>query len=317
MKVQRRRFVLSEIVFLVTIVVAVFFTYINYKYLQLNSTIEPLKKFKIPIINDYNNACFRARKDSVPKIRYGELNYPFINLGFPKIGSSSIHSFFGCAGYRSLHYRCNRSTKCAECIKRSVQEGLQPLYYCTMAEVYSQIDDGREYFPQINHLEEIVKQYPNATLLLTFRNMESWYASLSKWTRNGTRMDQELMISDIPGLPYGMGRNAAEFSTWFCNHIERVRGVVERNPSLTLVEIDLEDEDGTRQQMSDIFNVDASCWVRANANLDLHPELKSENIIATSDIQSKWFLLGSRMIKGKDGSKRKRNYHGQQFLNYP
>ncbi|KAL7504607.1 hypothetical protein ACHAXN_002493 [Cyclotella atomus] len=269
----------------------------------------------MPITNDDSRDCLRARSDSIPTDRYGKLSYPFINMGFPKIGSSSLHSFFGCAGYRSAHYRCSSSTKCSECIQQSVREGLQPFHHCIAAEVYSQIDDGRNSFPQIDYLEHILDTYPNATLLLAFRNMDSWYHSLSKWTRNNTNLAQDLVKADIKGLPTGMGNNVHDFSTWFCNHVNRVRDAVSKSPSHTLVEIDLDDEVKTRQFMSNVFDVDASCWGRANANLDLHPELKKENIV-TAEGQKKWFLMGDKMIKGKDGIRRKRNYPGQQFLNY-
>ena len=67
--------------------------------------------------NRYTDECYRARKDTVPLSRYGKLEPPFINLGFPKIGSSSIHSFFTSAGYRGMHYRCRKDKTCAECIK--------------------------------------------------------------------------------------------------------------------------------------------------------------------------------------------------------
>jgi len=124
------------------------------------------------------------------------------------------------------------------------------------------------------------------------------------------------MLADIKGFPSGTGRNVHEFSAWFCNHVRRVRHAAEKQPSLTLIEIDLDDERGTRQRMSELLDVDANCWGRSNANLELHPELSNQNTI-TAEGQSKWFLVGSRTIKGKNGSRRIRNYSGKQFLNYP
>lgn len=313
---QGRRYRLSKTVFLCS----VFFCfccaiYINYRYIQLVFLESDTGNQKSEAMGiNYNNECFRARRETVPNSRYGKLNYPFINLGFPKIGSSSIHSFFGCAGYRSAHYRCSPTTRCSECIQQSVHGGLLPFHHCVLAEVYSQIDDGRNNFPQIDYMDELVNGYPNATFLLAFRSMDNWYHSLTKWTRNGTRMDHDLMEADIKGFPSGMGQNIHEFSTWFCNHVNRVRDAVSQSPTSTLVEIDLDDEDSTRQRMSDIFNVDASCWGRANANLDVHPELSGKTLSAEG--QSKWFLLGNKMIKAKDGTRRKREYPGEPFLSY-
>lgn len=312
---NQRRYPWSKIVLVSTICITILsISYVNFQYVRL-MTSSSNGASNVSMINDYSKDCFSARTESVPKDRYGRLSYPFINVGFPKIGSSSLHSFFGCAGYRSVHYRCSRSTKCSECIQQSVQEGLQPLHHCVVAEVYSQIDDGRNSFPQIDYLDNMLEAYPNATLLLAFRNMDSWYRSLTKWTRNGTMMAHDLVQADITGLPTGIGNNVDEFSTWFCNHVDRVRDVVSKSPSHTLVEIDLDDEVKTRQFVSDVFDVDANCWGRANANLDVHPELKRENIV-TAEGQKKWFLLGGNMIKGKNGIRRKRNYPGRQFLDY-
>ena len=316
MEVKRRRYPLSNIFSFCTICTSIFsITYVNYKHMRMVSIESTVNAQKLSP-NDYSSDCFKARQDSVPKSRYGKLNYPFINLGFPKIGSSSIHSFFGCAGYRSSHYRCSPTMKCSECIRQSIQSGLKPLHNCILAEVYAQIDDGRSNFPQIDYLNEIIDGYPNATFILVFRNMNSWYESLSKWTRNGTRMVHDLMQSNIQGLPSGIGRDVQEFSEWFCSHVTRVRDTIARSSTHnTLVEIDLDDTVKTRQQMSDIFSVDANCWGRANVNLDIHTNLDGENIVSREG-QSKWFLLGDKMIKGKDGTKRNRNYTGQQFLNY-
>eukprot|EP00571_Detonula_confervacea_P011035 CAMPEP_0172306294 /NCGR_PEP_ID=MMETSP1058-20130122/7394_1 /TAXON_ID=83371 /ORGANISM="Detonula confervacea, Strain CCMP 353" /LENGTH=123 /DNA_ID=CAMNT_0013018127 /DNA_START=8 /DNA_END=376 /DNA_ORIENTATION=+ len=86
------------------------------------------------------DSCLRARKDTIPQSLYGNLSLPFINLGFPKMGTSSIHAFFGCAGYKSVHYRCQRNTFCAECIVQSTQAGLPPLKKCGYADVFSQLD---------------------------------------------------------------------------------------------------------------------------------------------------------------------------------
>jgi hypothetical protein len=161
-------------------------------------------------------------------------------------------------------------------------------------------------------LNELVEGYPNATFILVFRDMNHWYQSLQKWSMNGTRMDEHLMMADIQGFPAGVGRNIDEFSQWFCNHVTRVRDVINKFQA-TLVEIDLEDDAKTRQLMSDIFDVDADCWSRSNANLELHPELGSS---ATAEGQTKWFITGNKFIKGKDGKRRKRNYPGHKFPLY-
>jgi hypothetical protein len=85
-------------------------------------------------------------------------------LGFPKMGTSSIHAFFGCAGYRSMHFRCHPSYACAECLQKQyhnlkrdrrqgvVVENKVDLKSCGISDVYSQIDRDN-YFPQVRDMK--------------------------------------------------------------------------------------------------------------------------------------------------------------------
>ena len=257
--------------------------------------------------NRYAGECYRARKDTVPLSRYGKLQPPFINLGFPKIGSSSIHSFFTCAGYRGMHYRCRKDKTCAECIKESVKEGLPNakntrFSQCGKADVYSQIDTGSwGSFPQMDYLEEIVGGIPNATFFLSFRSMDKWYHSISHWPPDsapGSHMSDGLRKANITGFPTGMGKNQEEFSSWFCNHVTRVRQLIANHPSQTLVEIDIEDST-IGQHMSDIFDVHESCWGHANANPKLNPDKAKPGI--------PWFVRGKICVKGKTKSRPRNN----------
>ncbi|KAL7543581.1 hypothetical protein ACHAXR_013031 [Thalassiosira sp. AJA248-18] len=224
--------------------------------------------------NDYSSrACFKARNDTVPASLYHNLPKPFINLGFPKMGTSSLHAFFECGGLKSRHYKCGNKTACGVCTKESVEAGLPPLSLCGKADMYAQIDNAK-YFPQIELLEEFVHGHPNATFFLTFRSMEKWYRSLSQWFK----LDVRLKNYNITGSPSKETKsNPKEFSDWYCKHVERVRDIVAQNPSHTLVEIDIEDP-GMGQRMEDIFGIKKSCWGQTNVNPDIHPELNASEV---------------------------------------
>lgn len=80
-------------------------------------------------------------------------------------------------------------------------------------------------------------------------------------------------------------------------------------PTATLVEINIEDS-RTASYMSDLFDLDESCWARANVNFDLHEELNGERVtniahekIEQVDVKGSmpWFIHGKRMIRGKNG----------------
>jgi hypothetical protein len=228
--------------------------------------------------SQFSSSCLKARNNTVPKHLYGKLQKPYLNLGLPKMGTSSIHNFFECGGLTSVHFRCNRVDSCARCMKHSVEAGGLPLDLCEMPpkeiDVYAQMDDGTQYFPQIELLDELVAGYPKATLFLMFRSTEKWYNSLQKWPprKNGPHMTDKLRDANITGFPSGVGKTVDEFADWYCKHVERVRDIVARNPSLTLVEVDIEDST-IAKRMSEMFEIDESCWGHSNANPIANPDL--------------------------------------------
>ena len=97
---------------------------------------------------------------------------------------------------------------------------------------------------------------------------------------------------NITGLPAGKGRNVQEMSDWFCWHVQRVRDLIAKSPSHTLVEVDIEDP-GTSQRMQDLFAIHKDCWGHANVNVALHPELSK-----TSTGNLPWFSHGRRIRGG-------------------
>lgn len=129
--------------------------------------------------------------------------------------------------------------------------------------------------------------------------MEKWYHSISHWPPD---LPDEYLLKNrliAPGLK--VGGNLTDYSTWFCNHVTRVREMMKSYPGATLVEIDIEDNVGTASYMSDLFDLDEKCWGRANVNFELHGDAEDE----TSDVKAQgsmpWFIIGKNMIRGKNG----------------
>ncbi|KAL7444926.1 hypothetical protein ACHAXM_009648 [Skeletonema potamos] len=187
----------------------------------------------------------------------------------PKMGSTSLHSYFKCGGYKSVHWELcgpNR-TFCGDCIKESIQAGLPPLAKCKQVDVYAQIDKGPENLVQVNYLNEIVRGVPNATFILTFRNMTNWYMSMSHWLPNSYPMNSmraRFEVANITGLPAGVGRNVSEFSDFYCDYVKRVREEVAKYPGHELIEIDIEDP-MVGWQMEEMFGINQTCWGKSNA----------------------------------------------------
>ena len=194
--------------------------------------------------------------------------------------------------------------QCAQCIADSIEMGLSPLKLCRNVDVYSQIDGTMNetlYFPQIDLLEEIVKGLPNATFLLTFRSMDGWYNSVSGW---GTLRSRMMKLNLTIGDTALGGGSQQEFSSFFCEHVQRVRELV---PANRLVEIDIEDP-AIGARMSDIFDVDEESWERTNVNGKLQQDIdKNETVFGSSS--PGWNLVGKEMIRGKNGTMRLRSRH--------
>ena len=163
-------------------------------------------------------------------------------------------------------------------MKESVEANLPPLAKCAQADMYAQIDDAI-YFPQIELLEEIVQGHPNATFFLTFRSMEKWYHSITHWPPRpkGPHMSDRMKKFNITGSPNLDDNDPEDFYDWYCNHVQRVRDIVARNPSHTLVEVDIEDPT-VGQRMSDMFGIEKSCWGHTNVNAYIHPELNESEV---------------------------------------
>ena len=221
-------------------------------------------------------SCLRARVDLVPPHMRGAsyLIPPVINLGLPKMGSTSLQNFFSCAGYGSSHWWCRTRIKCAECIQDSVTEGLPPFSKCGGGPVYTQIDGfkrgkppGELYFPQVELLDKIIAggYGGNATYLLTFRDMGGWYQSITHW-RGGPGIRLPPMRDRMARAGINVtGLSLSNFTNFVCDHVERVRAAV---PAGRLVEVDIDDP-GTGRMLSEVFDVDEGCWKMTNANPDL------------------------------------------------
>jgi len=229
----------------------------------------------------FNQSCFKARTNTIPASLYGNLPKPYINVGLPKMGTTSLHKFFSCGGLSSTHYYCHPNpikklgrkgllnAKCASMLEKASLARLPPLSFAiknyNMSDAYMQLDDGH-YFPQVELLDEIVEGYPNATLFLTFRNMSAWYKSLSNWPpKKKPKLSDRLKMLDIKGLPKGKGKDVYELSDWYCKHVQRVRDLVAQDPSHTLVEVDIQDPD-MGQWLESIFSIKKRCWGQVNAN---------------------------------------------------
>lgn len=193
---------------------------------------------------------------------------PILLVGVPKTGTSTIHSFFERSGYRSSHFRClNNKLYCGLCIKVAIEQGKPPLQTCGNYEVWAQMDVenlGQCHFPQIHNLEILHHEAPNATWVLSLRNMTRWAHSVQNWV--GHVRSLAARLAKCEGGP--KSKRAPDLIQWHYEHIQRIREFVKNHPSHTLVEVNIEDPHAG-ERMSQWFGTatPATNWGHENDSL--------------------------------------------------
>ena len=224
---------------------------------SLSSTELPKSKKEIsclqPIISNGDNRRYQK---------------PVINVGFPKMGTSSLTFFFKCGNIKSSHYNCKDGSSgkripCGVCMNQAVAKAKPPLQSCGGFEFYGEINYVTSppcYWPQIDLLGEIHKEAPNATLILVFRDIKSWITSV--------RRSKEMKVTHYFALSQycKVGSTDAELETFFCNQVIRIRNFVKNQPSHRLVELKLEDTESTSDILFKEFGIDQGCWGHKNEN---------------------------------------------------
>jgi hypothetical protein len=126
-------------------------------------------------------------------------------------------------------------------------------------------------YPQIEYLNLLHKEAPNATFILTFRPIEDWIQSIAQWKGD---LRTRLADCDLPGFPKGVGTTDEELKAFFCDQVTRIRNFVAANPSHALVELDLYDTTTNARTMAQLFRANESCWGHSNVGKFQHDETR-------------------------------------------
>lgn len=209
------------------------------------------------------------------KPRFNNLSR-ILNMGFPKCGTSSISKLFERSSFRQAHNHCTKEQfpDCGICFKRNHQKGLTMLDHCGNFNIITQMDYTAEHqciFPQIQYLDELYHEAPNATWILPFRNVTDWVRSLTNWYKGHSYSlrDRMAMWCDFPELNFHQShtmkkKSDEDFVTLYCSHVKQIRNFVKKNPSLSLVEFNIEDPKAGEFLASIFPGVDSSDWTQAN-----------------------------------------------------
>jgi len=192
----------------------------------------------------------------------GMINKPILVVGLPKSGTTSIHEYFTCGGYKASHWRCRTHKElCGALIRRNVRLKRPPLDNIGDYDVYTQLD-GDCYFPQIKALEEIHEHYPNSTFILNLRNIDAWMNSMR--TFNAAYSGILPKYNKVTLCEISEKKSTDEqYRDYYNAQTDRIRDFIKKYPSHTLVEVQIDSNDAG-VIMENNFGIDKSCWKHAN-----------------------------------------------------
>lgn len=163
-------------------------------------------------------------------------------IGFSKCGTTSLNRYFKENDLRTLHYfntyeeiiemegdtfikkfrRRPRYNEFIGLVMKNNYKNNKPLFEnildfdaMTQMDFSGGCDDVLAFFPQINLLEEILLEYPDAKFVFNERDIDKWYKSLVKWYS----IHKYYAKSNIPGLN---GSTKQDFHKLFNYHKTRV-----------------------------------------------------------------------------------------------
>jgi hypothetical protein len=251
--------------------------------------------------------CFHPRPTNLEDIS-GLPPKPWIHLGLPKSGTTSLEHFWKCGGLDVSHSVCKvtndflikevfdgqgggfsngrvcPSSKiapcklCAECMQAAKENHLPILQSCGNYSAYAQMDNSIRscFWPQLSALDEIHQESPNATFVFLFRNVDSWIQSFMLF-RNGQLHRQFKKCKNIPYYTNTKKGSTTKdrLKQFMCDVVNHARNFVAAHPSHQLLEIDLDNPE-TGTIVSKLFGINASCWGAHNVNSNINKTMTQD-----------------------------------------
>ena len=231
-------------------------------------------------INSNNNQKDILQKNNVTTLNVTAL--PIINMGLMKSGTTSIASYFQCGLPEDLsifvtHYDCFSYKKdqklgivarmaCGVRLRNNLQGGRSVFDGMDQFLVYAELDSIEQNMgmtlPQWSYLMEIYEYFPQATWILNMRDPNKWLNSVNRW-----KDLRERFVRNRYGYFWkGIGSTDEEMIEFYLKQAEKVRDFVRHHPSLTLVEVWIDDPNAG-YVMEKAFGIDSNkCWGRKNVN---------------------------------------------------
>jgi hypothetical protein len=153
-------------------------------------------------------------------------------IGFPKSGTTTLTKVLAASGFAPAHWQDDQGRFVGSLIYEAVSKSLDPFAYLTSYDVITQADVclpalGLNLWPNLDLplLKVIRGAYPRCLFILNYRQPEAICDSIVNWYN----MQARLTVSDIPGLPPGVGGKHQDLITWIENHFAACRKYVAPN----------------------------------------------------------------------------------------
>ncbi|CAB9512470.1 unknown protein [Seminavis robusta] len=222
-----------------------------------------------------------AVKPGLPK----EITFPVFVASLPKSATSTSHDYLNC-GLGSLegshqwtaYADTGKSVTVGECWRDNIRHNRPILENCGDQKHWSDfgiLKPGNQcFYPTIDGgLEAMYKDHPYATILHTTRDSKKWYGSARKWANILGRWKD-----NCRGFPNATVADETAWTDFYDWHTEHVRQFAKTHPTMTYVEIKIEDEGKTQKTLDDNFGFSRTCWGHSNVNPHKEDKKKQKNI---------------------------------------
>nr|WP_246664715.1 sulfotransferase [Rhodoblastus acidophilus] len=163
-------------------------------------------------------------------------------VGFPKSGTSTLHTALGKSGFHSAHWHVG-DRYIGELMYKSYFRNGDPFppllrqFDCiTQADVCI---DGMNYWPNLDFsiYEAIRKSYPECKFLLNYREPRKIVDSICRWNN----LQQRLTDATIPGLPAGFGGKREHLLRWIETHFAALDAYFKDSPNYMTLDVESAD----------------------------------------------------------------------------
>ena len=291
--VRRLRTYLAVLVALLSITSSLFLIRIVHNEETVDSKADwgpPAPKVATPLViaNNQTTITTAITADTVHPLDRIQVPFPIFVVSLPKSGTTTVARYFYCGKIWTANTFCNTNQpngthrpqmRIGHCILENMQQNRSnPLHDCGNYKVWTDLGHPRGtpcFYPSVHGLAYIAEYFPQATLLLTTRrNATTWAQSIRRWDSHNKILHKwrrcDLFPSDLS--------TDAELESFYEWHIRHVQDFVAAHPSLTLIQVNLEDDDAAEQMQAQI-GVPAACLGHHNSHekrMKLNPQFRKK-----------------------------------------